>query len=194
MYNSNMAWTNSFYLIFISQLTHFKGTLSLTCKTYYSSNSSLFYYEYCSIGCCGTERSFKCCASENTGAIVGGVVGAVLFFLFVGAVSFICWQNSKKKKNTNIDVEPEIDELGYELEVMGEMSPYPTERDNFRSPLSPSHLQGDFRHHPGVTDTETFPGQYGHPPPEYSEDIPPMSPPPTYREREATQLSNDERY
>lgn len=32
----------------------------------------------------------------------------MLFFLFVGAVSFICWQNSKKKKNTNIDVEPEI--------------------------------------------------------------------------------------
>ena len=47
----------------------------------------------------------------STGAIVGGVVGAVLFFLFVGAVSFICWQNSKKKKNTNIDVEPEIGNL-----------------------------------------------------------------------------------
>lgn len=34
-------------------------------------------------------------------------MGAILFFLFVGAVTFICWQNSKKKKQMNVDVEPE---------------------------------------------------------------------------------------
>ncbi|XP_052705491.1 uncharacterized protein LOC128181219 [Crassostrea angulata] len=188
------CWTFCICLVLLFQLSYFQGVLALTCKTYYTSNSSLFYYEYCSVGCCGTERSFECCSPGNTGAIVGGVVGAILFFLFVGALTFICWQNSKKKKQMNVDVEPEIDELGYELEVMEDLPQYQTERDFFHSPLSPSHLQDDFRNQDGITDTEILSDRYRHPPPQYDENMRPMSPPPRYQEREANQVSSEERY
>ncbi|XP_062575152.1 uncharacterized protein LOC134237082 [Saccostrea cucullata] len=103
---------------------------------------------------------------------------------------FICWQSNKKSKQL-VDVEPEIDEFGYELEVMGDMHPYQTGSEPFNSPVSPSHLQGDFRH--GDVDAETFPKHHGCPPPEYEENLPPMSPPPTYKEREETVMS-EERY
>lgn len=87
-----------------------------------------------------------------------------------------------------------LDELGYELEVMEDLPQYQTERDFFHSPLSPSHLQDDFRNQDGITDTEILSDRYRHPPPQYDENMRPMSPPPRYQEREANQVSSEERY
>ncbi|XP_048746764.2 uncharacterized protein LOC125659203 isoform X2 [Ostrea edulis] len=187
----NMGSRTCCYLLI--QLLYFvdlEGVLAITCKTYYSSNSSLFYYEYCSVGCCGSERSFKCCSSENTGAIIGGVVGALLFFLVVAAVAFMSWQSSKKKTQL-VDVEPQIDEFGYELEAMGDLRTCHPGAEAYSSPISPSHLQEDF--HQRIDHTDMASGEHECPPPVYEDHMPPMSPPPSYQERETTSVS-EKRY
>lgn len=99
------------------------------CLTYYSNNINT-YYMYCADGCCGYSHDRKCCNKINSGAIAGGVIGALLAIAIVAGVIVYCYMSKKKKKKKE---EEEIEDgfefninhpyMGYGLPPAGEPEP-----------------------------------------------------------------------
>lgn len=81
------------------------------CLTYYSNNINT-YYMYCADGCCGYSHDRKCCTKINSGAIAGGVIGALLAIAIVAGIIVYCHMSKKKKKKE----EEEIDD-GFEFNI-----------------------------------------------------------------------------